>query len=466
MGVGAVGLACLLCLALAAPAGATTFCVPGFHATCPDSGGNVAEDDLETAMGTSDNDGNADRILIAGVTLTDTDTFDVGSGGDDLEIAGAGPGTGLGATRLTSSLVGGNNYVVNLSNRAVTMRDLTIVIPDSFGDDVGTGLQAVHGTIQNVDIESRNLDSDGASMGADASFTDGRLYGAAGGTIDTGFELNASSAGSLEIVRTTIEDTNWGVAASSAVVPVYVRRSRIVDAAPYGVIITGGGIANVYNTVIESSGGRALSATSFGAAPGILNARGVTMVKTGGPAAPAVEVFVNAGAAGSLNVFVHDSIIRGFDTTYLRQSGAGGAAANLTLRYSNFADTGTATGTGLLTLGPANIDADPLFTSDTDFHLLAGSPSIDAADPMPSVALTDDFDGLSRPFDGNADGVARRDMGAFEYRPAPDPPANPQPPVGTKKKCKKKKRKGKGKAGAAAKKRKKKCKRKKRKGKR
>jgi hypothetical protein len=54
---------------------------------------------------------------------------------------------------------------------------------------------------------------------------------------------------------------------------------------------------------------------------------------------------------------------------------------------------------------------DPLFQSvaTADYHLLPGSPAIDAADP--AATLTTDFDGTARPQG------AHSDMGAFERKP-------------------------------------------------
>jgi hypothetical protein len=57
------------------------------------------------------------------------------------------------------------------------------------------------------------------------------------------------------------------------------------------------------------------------------------------------------------------------------------------------------------------LNMDPRFTNGAagDFHLLVGSPAIDAADP--TATATVDYDGTARP-----QGV-RRDIGAFEYKP-------------------------------------------------
>jgi hypothetical protein len=62
-----------------------------------------------------------------------------------------------------------------------------------------------------------------------------------------------------------------------------------------------------------------------------------------------------------------------------------------------------------------NISADPLFVNSVagDFHLQAGSPAIDAGSN--ALAPLGDFDGVTRPQDGNGDGVAVFDIGAFEF---------------------------------------------------
>ncbi len=65
-------------------------------------------------------------------------------------------------------------------------------------------------------------------------------------------------------------------------------------------------------------------------------------------------------------------------------------------------------------LGEAALEGDPLFAgaANGDFHLRRGSPAIDAgsADRVPST----DFEGTPRPRDGNGDGTAACDVGAFE----------------------------------------------------
>ncbi len=65
--------------------------------------------------------------------------------------------------------------------------------------------------------------------------------------------------------------------------------------------------------------------------------------------------------------------------------------------------------------GDGNITNAPLFVdaASSNFHLLASSPCIDAATSLASIV--DDLDGVPRPLDGDADGVAVADMGACEF---------------------------------------------------
>jgi len=70
------------------------------------------------------------------------------------------------------------------------------------------------------------------------------------------------------------------------------------------------------------------------------------------------------------------------------------------------------------TNGVGNITNAPLFVNAAsgDYRLQPGSPGIDAGMDLSGI-VTDDLAGLRRPLDGNRDGIAGFDMGAYEFNP-------------------------------------------------
>ena len=107
-------------------------------------------------------------------------------------------------------------------------------------------------------------------------------------------------------------------------------------------------------------------------------------------------------------------------------SGFAWSNLTVTVSYSDVqggTNNSTRNATAILINGPGNINVDPAFVSlaNTNFHLAAASPCIDAGTNVLlaatnfSMAVTNDFDGLPRPLDGNGNATAQFDMGAFEF---------------------------------------------------
>ncbi len=416
-------------IALAAPfactgsAGATTFCVPGFSASCPNSGGNVAEADVEKAMFVDSEDGAADTVRIAPGTFTETGSFEPNPGTsspDTFEPWGSDPltviGAGAAATILTTA-GSGNTFVANLdfnNNRDILIRDLTIEIPASFPDGLGAAVQMRGDTLEDVDLVSLNKESDGIASAVEGGnvFRGGEVRGEAGGSIGDALKA-AYPEDSLLVEDATIRDAAWALVASEPKAHLIAHRVRVIGARNYGAIALKGSIS-IENSTMTIDDGIGLYAESS-SSPVSVDADHVSISNVG-TTHPAIEVLKKGGSAG-VDMFVSNSVLRGFVAGYLVDAtfGPGIGGASLGVEYSNLPAGTNNNGTLVAT---ANIDADSKFAAD--LSLPPGSPSIDTGDPADGGQATDLL-GAPRPVDGDGDGVARRDQGAFEYQPPAKP---------------------------------------------
>lgn len=402
-------------------AAATTFCVPNFGPACTNAGGNVAEADLEKAMNTSASDGNADEIIVAAGTVSENGGYEPSSGFKNpgvFEPGGTDPltivGAGRGATTLTSAGTG-NIYLValgNASGRHITMQDLTLQVPATFTDNAGAAIQLFsNDALERVEIVSLNGGSDAVvASGVGNVLRDVRAHGAGSGSIRDGF----SAEGQLLVEDSRLEGASWGLVTSGATAALTARRVVETGTQVYGANSSGGTLS-VENSIFGLDDGIALYVSAV-SNDSLVTVDHLTVVNSGGATYPAMELRRLANGPGKLTMVVADSILRGFGSGYKIEaaSGPGIGVASLTARYSNFQSAGT--GLGVLDLATGNIDTDPLFNGD--FSLPSNSPSVDAGDP--AAGLTTDFLVAPRPNDGNGDGIAVRDQGAFEYqRPAP-----------------------------------------------
>ncbi len=182
------------------------------------------------------------------------------------------------------------------------------------------------------------------------------------------------------------------------------------------------------------------------------NVTGLSIAAPAGVTATGITTRNNGGAPAEISLF--DTPLT-LDSSFLGSAGPVVALVGTSTCTSSFSMSTEAPGNcGLAPL------TDPMFASQAmdDYHLLAGSPLIEAGNPASPAAGALDLDGGTRAVDGNGDCIIRRDIGADEFVTAPPdcssppaplplatPPATTPPPA---KKCKRKRR---GKAGVAKK---------------
>lgn len=399
-----------------ASASATTFCVPGYYAACPNSGGNVAQPDLQAAVETNGGDGVPDTVMVDAFTYVDTQTLEP-DGTDPLKIIGA--GTDKTVITSASNL---NVYVMTqgFGDRPLTLKDLSIVAPASFPDSGGAGLFIQAGKLVNVNIESKNLGLQTALNASGATeYTGGRIFGSAGGLIGEAVRTYGSEPGQLTIDGVDIVGAQVGISLTDADQPVLFRNGRVLGTGAAASVQIFGGDLKFENSVVEAGSSVGFTMGSADSDVTHFDLVNSTVVAAGHPTVKAISGAVsNAASQDSIRVTVSDSIIRGFDSTYNLSAPNSSPLgdAYISFEHSNFNLLGTRTGDGSTYIPSSNINQDPLFNPSGDYSLLPGSPSIDAGDPFETDPATD-INGVIRPLDGNGDGKAVRDQGAYEYNP-------------------------------------------------
>jgi hypothetical protein len=429
---------------------ATTFCV-GAPAGC--SGVAVAPGNLEAGALAAPQlaDGQPDQIVIAAGTYTEVGdgSWNVGPGNDALTIRGA----GAGLTTLGSAGTG-NQIVLNLDaagNHPVTLRDLTVAIPASFPDmgGYGAGLLADGDLVERVSVTSANPRANGITTNGVTTLRNLTV------STPSGLAVRVTAGSSISIGNATL--SGLGGVDSFPGAMTTVRRSTIdvtgdsVGGAGAGLSNQGGSLtaSDVLITLTGAPANQAAGVTaSATATDSTTSLSHVTIVKEGGTNTVGVSNFVNSGQPGDSSLTLSNSIVRGVDNPGSASSASGDGVPTTTVRSSN-APPLLALGDGVVTQSEAVQNVDPLFVSPAggDYRLAPGSPSIDAGNAAYTTQATD-LNGVARIQDGNEDGVAKPDQGAYE-RPDPtppvaEPPSSPgspalpgtQPPAAAKKTCK------------------------------
>jgi hypothetical protein len=407
---------CAGALTAAADAHATTFCV-GAPAGC--SGIQVAAGNLQAGafQHTALSNGTPDEIVIGPGIYTTSTKWSLGPGTDPVTIRGAGPG----ATRLTStSTTEGTVFDLYSSNHAVVLRDLAVEVPSTWLDGFTTyGLRVKDDLVENVAVISKNprtggIEATGTTTlrkvwvdapvadavrasyyGADLTVEDSVLSGATGVYCHT-----SDHPSSLTVARSTLAATAGAVS---------------------GVALSAGNPTEVRDSLLLVRTNGVASATGLSASGTSVIADHVTIVRPTGPVTATYGLSVTSKSTGTSQLVLENSIVHGVETVGRRigatppQTGAAKVVIADSILPAPFP---AGSGNGTVDQATRNlVGVDPGFLSPADFGLAADSPAVDSGDPS-FAEERDDLAGRTRIADGEGDGVARTDRGAYE-RPAP-----------------------------------------------
>jgi hypothetical protein len=150
----------------------------------------------------------------------------------------------------------------------------------------------------------------------------------------------------------------------------------------------------------------------------VVNVDGVTIVGPGQPNTVGADVGaeLNPADIADISINLTNSIIRGVAAP-LMATPAGAGQLKITASYSDYDPSGNVSGgnASIVETNVSNVgDARFVDAAGGDYRLLPGSPLIDTGDPATPQGL--DLAGSPLVADGNGDGDARRDPGAFEFQ--------------------------------------------------
>jgi hypothetical protein len=395
-----------IALSIPAVASATDYCV---QTSCGGTNVNGLQEALDEAKKSTD----ADRVFLgAGAHVAQSSFGFKYDGTGPVEIIGGGENN----TELTAPL--GATAVLTLKGGVgSSVHDLTIKLPQySNGDGLYTSnaarriyvweaVEQSHGR-HGVTLVSGGTLEDSESRLAREPNTTAVELGVGGGTV----RRSTASAGTGVLSRygdgmiegSFVTGSDFGVRALSNVTTVRNTRVHLI-----------------------SMNGTGIRADTQSAST-TLNADGVTVT---GPLLPDV---VGVGATTALAPMQHarvkltNSILRLGGKALSAQSTDKGEAT-VGASYSDYDPSFNARSGDNASISEANVsnvgDAGFAAPGSANLRLLPASKLVDAGDPATAQGV--DLDGNPLVADGNGDGIARRDMGAFELQPAAQSPSQP-----------------------------------------
>jgi hypothetical protein len=396
---------------VAAPAYAVdhVICVGSPGGPCDETAGSIS-----AALTAASGNGFDDTVRVGPGTWSDG-PYVLDGTGEGLVLRGSGPDTVI---TLAPSPV--PDTYVNVQH--ATLRDVTVVLA---GQDSGNdhAVNANNGaSVVGVDVDGTTTQSATGFEVQNADLSDVEVHMA----LDADSTAVFAQGGSL--VADSVLEADNAFKASSTAAPDALSRSTLLVGYASGVS-SDSGTVEVDDTVIDlgTRGGTGVQAANFnpGTTPISVVAEHLTVVG-GDPASIGVHAYaVSETVRQSAAVTLLNSVVHGPATSLLAEADTGvvggpPSTATIAVGHSDYQTTSEVIGAhgsgGVVDNGGNLADVDPHFVDPAagDYHLAAASPLIDQGDPADGPP-TLDRDGSLRVVDGDLDGSAVRDLGAYEY---------------------------------------------------
>lgn len=328
-------------------------------------------------------------------------------------------GSGEGETILTLPPSATEQEYVQANHASV--QDLTIQMAPGADSTNDEGLRLFNGaTVDRVTVDGAGTqDTTGIQAAAAAISAATITMPITAGT------RGIYGEGGVTVTNSTISG-NTGYAHSGVANPDAL--AGVAIQAAYQGVSTDSGTVVLENALIDlgTSNGSGLAAVNGNAStsPKAIDANHVTIVGGGAGSEGAYAEAANPNALQQSTIELDNSIVSGpaVDLAVLagnNGSQGGPSTATITTSYSVWSTTSenaTANGTATVTAGTGDLeDVDPGFAdpAEGDYRLTPASPVVDLGDPAPGGPALD-LDGAQRVYDGDLDGTAVRDPGAFE----------------------------------------------------
>ncbi len=290
---------------------------------------------------------------------------------------------------------GGSSYVLGLNNS--NGGDILIegfTIQNGAGNYYGVGVYA----------QSQSYIRAAGNVTLNNNIITGNIatgnYAGAGVFARSGSDLEPT--GNVTLTNNTITGNTTGGWAGGVYACTYSESGIAGDVIITNNIITG-------NMAYDSNGGGvdAISNSPSGTAGNIILTNNTITENTANSCGGGLYIYQPADR----NSYVYNNIIWGNTAPLGGDIYFSPSAPPITYGYNNdYSDM-----CGVWTNSANNINEDPLFVGGGKYQLQDISPCIDAGDNYPPELPEFDFDGNPRIIDGDGDGIAIADMGAYEY---------------------------------------------------